>query len=109
MTGPMRFLDLLDTWAARETPRKTQEAHSIHLDASDAAKIKALAEMFPGVSAEQLISDLLASALDELEASMPYVPGDRVIREDDHGDPVYEDTGLTPRFRELVRDKLGAS
>ena len=25
----------------------------------------------------------------EIEAAMPYVPGERVIREDDHGDPVY--------------------
>ena len=105
----MRFIDLLDTWAARETPRKTREAYSIHLDTGDAAKIEALAELFPGVSAEQLISDLLTSALDELEASMPYVPGERIIQEDDHGDPVFEDTGLTPRFRQLVREKLGSS
>jgi hypothetical protein len=26
-----------------------------------------------------------------------------VIREDEYGDPVYEDTGLTPQFLELVR------
>jgi len=41
--------------------------------------------------------------LDELEAAMPYIPGERVIREDDHGHPVYEDTGPTPRFLELAR------
>jgi hypothetical protein len=35
---------------------------------------------------------------------MPYVAGERVIREDDHGDPVYEDTGPTPRFLELARE-----
>jgi hypothetical protein len=26
-----------------------------------------------------------------------------VIREDDFGDPVYEDVGMTPRFLELTR------
>jgi hypothetical protein len=26
-----------------------------------------------------------------------------VISRDDHGDPVYEDVGLTPRFVELTR------
>ncbi len=105
----MQFIDLLDTWAARETPRKTREAYSIQLDTDDAAKIEALAELFPGVTTEQLISDLLASALDELEAAMPYVPGERVIQVDDHGDPIYEDTGLTPKFRKLVREKTGTT
>ena len=59
--------------------------------------------MYPGNSAEELVSDLLSAALDELEAAMPYEAGDRVIREDEYGDPVYEDIGPTPRFLELVR------
>jgi hypothetical protein len=31
------------------------------------------------------------------------VKGSKVISSDDHGDPVYEDIGLTPRFIELTR------
>ena len=69
----------------------------------DAARVEALAELFPGNSTDALITDLLSKALDELEASMPYVPGDNVIREDEFGDPIYEDVGLTPRFLELVK------
>jgi hypothetical protein len=42
-------------------------------------------------------------ALRELAAAMPYVAGKRVISTDDHGDPVYEDIGPTPRFMELAR------
>ena len=42
-------------------------------------------------------------ALDEVAAAMPYEPGPKVISRDDHGDPVYEDVGLTPRFVELTR------
>jgi hypothetical protein len=34
---------------------------------------------------------------------MPYEPGPKVISRDDHGDPVYEDVGLSPRFVELTR------
>jgi len=34
---------------------------------------------------------------------MPYVAGPRVISTDEHGDPVYEDVGPTPRFMELAR------
>jgi len=42
-------------------------------------------------------------SLDEIAAAMPYEPGPKVISRDDHGDPVYEDIGLTPRFVELTR------
>jgi hypothetical protein len=38
-----------------------------------------------------------------LKNAIPYVPGDRVIREDDFGDPVYEDKGLTPQFLDLAK------
>jgi hypothetical protein len=59
--------------------------------------------MFPGRSTEQLITELLSAALKELAAAMPYVAGGRVISTDEHGDPVYEDVGPTPRFIELAR------
>ena len=42
-------------------------------------------------------------ALDEIAAAMPYERGPKVISRDDHGDPLYEDIGLTPRFVELTR------
>ena len=94
---------LLDAWAAERAPAKTHEAYSIRLSNEDAARVHAFADLFPGVDAERIISDLLAAALEQTEAAIPYVQGDRVIREDEFGDPVYEDVGLTSRFRELVR------
>jgi hypothetical protein len=42
-------------------------------------------------------------ALDAVEATFPYEQGSRIIAEDELGDPVYEDTGLTPRFLALSR------
>lgn len=99
----MRFKTLLDTWSRQPASKKTEERYAIHLSVDDAARVEALAEMFPGNDPETLIGDLLGAALDEVEAAMPYEAGERVIREDEFGDPVYEDVGLTPRFLELVR------
>lgn len=99
----MRFKSLLDSWSNRKPPVTTAQAYSVHLSVDDAARIHALVDLYPGVDVERVITDLLSASLAELEAAMPYIPGERIIREDDHGDPVYEDTGLTPRFIELTR------
>ena len=106
----MRFNDLIDTWRSRREPQKTREEYAVRLPLDDAARLHALADLFPDVPTDALITDLLAAALGEIEAAMPYEPGERVIREDDHGDPVYEDVGMTPGFLEAVRrhrERLG--
>ena len=100
----MKFKQLLDTWQQDIPAAKTAERYSIRLTLDDAARIAALAELHPGTAVEQIVSDLLTTALDELEAAIPYVAGERVIREDDHGDPIYEDAGLTPEFLAKVRE-----
>jgi len=102
----MSFKHLLDRWAASEVPTTSREAYSIRLNVEDAARIDALVDLFPGTAAESVITDLLSAALDEIEAEMPYVQGDKIIREDEFGDPVYEDAGLTPKFRERVKANL---
>lgn len=99
----MSFKTLLESWSKQEPPAKTVDEYSVRLSLDDAARIHALVELYPGMDTERIITDLLSASLDELEATMPYVPGERVIREDDHGDPVYEDTGPTPRFLELTK------
>ncbi len=75
----------------------------MRLSLDDAARLHALAELFPGQPLEDILADLLRAALDEVGAAMPYERGPKVISRDDHGDPVYEDIGLTPRFVELSR------
>lgn len=104
----MSFKNLLDTWSGKRAAELADERYSIRLSVDDAARLEALAALFPGNSPESLITDLLAAALDEVEASMPYVPGDKVIREDEFGDPIYEDVGLTPQFLELVKSHRAA-
>ena len=99
----MKFKALLHDWQKKAGPARTASEYSIRLPVDDAARVQALAELFPGQSKEAIITDLLGYALQELAASMPYVPGKKVISQDDQGDPVYEDVGLTPRFMELTR------
>jgi hypothetical protein len=99
----MSFKDLLESWRQSAAQPRTATEYAVHLPLDDAARLAALAEMFPGRSAEQLITDLLGTALQEIETSMPYIAGRKVISSDEQGDPIYEDVGLTPRFVELTR------
>ena len=104
----MPFKALLDSWADAKSPELSEERYSVRLPMEDAARIEALTELFPGTSVDQVVADLLHTGLDALQAAMPYVAGDKVIREDEFGDPVYEDVGLTPRFLQLARQQQKA-
>jgi hypothetical protein len=97
------FKELLEQWRQTARPALTAAEYSIRLPIDDAARLQALAEMYPGTPREQIITDLLGAALKELAASMPYVKGSKVISTDEHGDPVYEDAGPTSKFVELTR------
>jgi hypothetical protein len=99
----VKFKPLLDRWKKLPAPAKTAQQYSIRLNLDDAARLHALAELFPGQPLEEILSDLLSAGLDEIAAAMPYERGPKVISRDDQGDPVYEDIGLTPRFVELTR------
>ena len=96
--------ELLEQWQSDASGKVTATEYAVRLDLDDAARVHALAEMFPGRTREQIITDLLSTALAQLAESMPYVPGKKVISTDDQGDPVYEDAGLTPRFMALTRE-----
>jgi hypothetical protein len=88
-------------------PRCIQRAHREQICHPSAARRRgASARIERNVSRphpEQIITDLLGVALQEVAAAMPYVPGTKVIATDDQGDPIYEDAGPTPRFMELTR------
>jgi hypothetical protein len=99
----VKFKSLLDRWKKTAAPQKTAREYSMRLSVDDAARLHALTELFPGQSLEAILADLLRTSLDEIAAAMPYERGTKVISSDDHGDPLYEDVGLTPRFVELTR------
>lgn len=100
----MSFKVLLQSWRESAAAPRTVHSYAVRLPLEDAAQLAALADMFPGRSAEQLLTELLGTALREIAAAMPYVAGQRVISTDEQGDPVYEDVGPTPRFIQLTRE-----
>ncbi len=94
---------LLQELERRAGGRLTTHTYHVQLPLEDAARLAALAEMYPRKTEVQLITELLSAALDEVEGNLPYLEGPRVVAEDDHGDPIYEDVGPNRRFQELLR------
>ena len=93
-------------WEHSAKGRLTATGYVLHLDVEAAARLSALAEMYPKRRPEELLGELLGAALEELEASFPYVKGQKVIATDEEDNPLYEDIGPTPRFLALSRRHL---
>ena len=102
----MKIRELANNWEKTAKGRLTKTAYGIHLDVEAAARLAAIAEMYPKRTPEELLGELIGAALEELEASFPYVKGTQVIATDEEGDPLYEDVGATPRFLALSRQYL---
>ncbi len=102
----MSFSKLISTWQKSPQVTRTDETYAMKLPVEIAASLHALEALYPGVTLEEITTDLLTVATTELVAAMPYEPGERVIREDEFGDPVYEDAGQTPKFEALKREHL---
>jgi hypothetical protein len=100
----MKIRDLMQNWETKATEPLTARSYAIKLPLNDAARILALARMYPARSEEQLLREIIGAALDEIEAAFPYIEGDKVVAEDEYGDPIYEDAGFTPRFAALTRE-----
>ncbi|HXH04599.1 MAG TPA: type 1 pili tip component [Candidatus Competibacteraceae bacterium] len=99
----MDIKSLLEQWEKSGQARITAHEYRIRLPIHDAARIAALAEMYPLKSEQDIIMELLSAALDAVEEAFPYKRGTRVIAEDELGDPIYEDVGPTPRFLALTK------
>lgn len=105
----MHIKELPKEWASTAQIKKPVINLSLQLPLELSANLMALKDIYPGRTLEQLLLDLLTAALDELEETLPYKQGDNIIAEDEFGDPMYQDIGLTPRFLELTqyyRDKF---
>lgn len=104
----MKVIELLHQWEETAGGAITKEQFCVQLPIEDAAKLHALAELYPRRSMSQLITDLLSAALTEVESSLPYVRGDTIVGTDELGDPLYEDVGPTPVYLALMRKHLSA-
>lgn len=102
----MTLRELIGIWDKASNSPLTDTEYSVKLTTNDAAKIAALAEMYPSRTAEQIITELLSAALNELEYTLPYVKGNTIASVDEMGDPIYEDVGPTSRFTELTKKHM---
>jgi hypothetical protein len=102
----MKIQDLIKRWQEQASDPLAAQEYCIRLSVYDAARIAALAEIYPGRTPAQLITELLHVALNELSEALPYIQGRKVVGEDECGDPIYEDVGPTPRFLALTQDYL---
>lgn len=102
----MKASELLTHWEKEFGEPLAETQYALPLNVRDAARLEALAEMFPGCTKERLLRDLISAALSDLTSGFPYVAGDKVIERDEEGFPVYEDVGPTPQFLELTRKHM---
>lgn len=99
----MKIKALAQHWEKQAKATLTTEEYAFRLPVEDAAKIAALAEMYPKRTKNEILGELVSAALEELEVSFPYVQGSHVTEHDEMGDPLYEDVGPTPRFLDLSK------
>lgn len=103
---------LHDLWSSPDNSRLVSKQFSFRLPVHIAAKINALSEMYPQKNRTQIVADLLASALDQLEKNIPftlqeapeYVQHSQAMAARDIGfefETVYELGGSRGKFREL--------
>ena len=101
----MKIRQLIDAWQNGSGRAQRDRTLTLALSRQDLARLMALAEMYALEPAEAA-AQLLQAALDEAAEALPYRPGNKVVGQDEFGDPVYEDTGPTPRFLDLTRKYL---
>ena len=61
----MSLESLFDSWTNQEAPAATDTAYSVGLSPDDTARIRVLVDL----DAEHIITDLISTSLDELEAA----------------------------------------
>lgn len=98
-----RVKQLLQDWSEHPSAGLADKKISVLLKQHDYARLCALADLYADRRQDQILADLISAILDEVEEALPYIPGQKIVAEDEFGDPVYEDLGLTRRFEQLVK------
>ncbi|MGB0466738.1 MAG: hypothetical protein ACPGF7_04285 [Pontibacterium sp.] len=94
-------IHLLDELERKANHKADLSQVTFPIDKEDMIRIEALCDVFD-MEVDELIPALLHTVLQEVEASLPYRQGNKVIRVED-GDPIYEDIGPTPRYLAIKR------
>lgn len=98
----MKASDLVTVWSAPDNSRLTAKQYSFRLPVHVAAKIAALEDLYPTKSRTQLVGDLLAAALLEVEGKLPSYPGQQVHTDAHTGEALFEAEGPAKQFRDLA-------
>ena len=95
--------DLVKVWNAPDNSQLTPKQISLRLPIHVAAKISALCEMYPRKTKTEIIGDLLATALDQLEAGLDCTETDYFGDHPETGEAIYENYyGPLKDFRTLT-------
>ena len=101
----MRPDDLLKTWDTPDHSQLTRKQISLRLPIQVSAKISALCEMYPRKTKTEIIGDLLATALEQLQNGLPS-GNEAFIGLDENDEPTFENFGLRDRFWMLTKKYL---
>lgn len=107
----MAAKDLLKFWSSPDNTRLTAKQISIRLPVHVAAKISALAEMFPNKTKTEIIGDLLTAALEQVAGALssePYSDEEHAAAQEypdtDWGDHARYERLVAKHLKELEQD-----
>lgn len=98
----MKASDLVNVWGAPDNSRLTAKQSSFRLPVHVAAKLSALCELYPTKTRTEIVGDLLAAAISEVEKELPCYEGAEIGRHPDTDEILHESYGPAVRFRELA-------
>ncbi|WP_417517097.1 hypothetical protein [Marinobacter sp.] len=67
----MKVTDLPKQWEQQQKPVERTHDYNLRLPLEDAARISALAELYPDRSESDILNDVIAAALDDLASQGP--------------------------------------
>lgn len=100
----MKPRDLHKLWSAPDSARLTPQPLALRLPLHVAARLQALCDLYPHKSQTEIVADLLAAALAEVEQGFPPIKGVLVGQDEATGRMRYEDVGPVAKYRRLAND-----
>jgi len=98
----MKASDLVTVWSAPDNSRLTAKQYSFRLPVHVAAKLAALEVLYPTKSRTQLVGDLLAAAIAEVEKKLPSHAGEPLGPHPDTHEEMFEEAGPMAKYRTLA-------
>lgn len=89
-------------WGAPDNSRVTSKQYSFRLPLHVAAKIAALEEIYRNRTKTEIVGDLLAAALEEVERTFPSVKGRSWGEHPETGEELFEDAGPLNQYRAVA-------